>query len=113
MDSVKAANLCHNVEYAATQVRTSIGDRTEIDQVLNRLWLLHDSLNRLIEGISDRTADIRCRKMIRTVLIALESPQVQNRQNVSGLRDTACKINSLLIRLEQVTIAPIGKEAHA
>jgi hypothetical protein len=51
--------------------------------------------------------------MIRTVLSALESPQVQNRKNVSGVRDAAYKINSLLITLEQVTVAPIAKAAHA
>jgi hypothetical protein len=44
MDFVKTADLCHNVEYAATQVRASIGDRNEIDQVLDRFWLLQDNL---------------------------------------------------------------------
>ena len=104
MDALQTVSLCQEVERAAAQVRSSIGDRTEMAEVLDRFWELHDTLDRLVEVVSDGFGDpVRCRKVISTVLGAIESPAAKKRSYVPGVRDSLEKINDLLMALEHAT----------
>ena len=105
MDTTETGRLCKDVEHAAAQIRTQIGDRTNITEVLDRLWLLQDFLNRLLEVVVRQGGEIsQCRSLIRKVVVnALESPQVRKRAGIHGVKNACEQINGLLIRLEQAT----------
>ena len=107
MQTEQIGNLCQDVAQAAVEVRTLIGDRTPMGEVLNRFWLLHDTLNRVVQAVSDGSRDEDCRKVIRTVISGLESHQARKKQSVPAVRDVCDKINSLLMNLERLT-APQG-----
>jgi len=104
MYKTETGRLCQNVEHATAQIRTSIGDRTGISEILDRFWLLQDSLSRLIQSAADheRGNMTQCRSVIRKVLSILESPQARKQSSISGVRLACEAINSSLIRLEQV-----------
>lgn len=104
MDTAETVRLCKELEYAAAQVRTLIGDRTDITEVLDRFWRLQDSLYRLVNAVDGECSEIsRCRKLIRYVVSTLESSQTTRWAKVPAVRDACDKINNLLIRLERTT----------
>ena len=74
MDTRETAKLCKNVEFAAIQIRREIGYRSNVTQVLNRFWLLQDSLNRLIDAVDIERGEVgQSRMLIPRVVVALES----------------------------------------
>jgi hypothetical protein len=90
-------------EHAAAQIRTLIGDRTGISEILDLLWFLQDSLSCLV-NVAREPGDVnQCRRVIRNVVNALQSPQVQKRATIPGVKISYDKINGLLMRLEQAT----------
>jgi hypothetical protein len=104
MDTTETGRLCKDVEDAAAQIRTQIGNRTNITEVLDRLWLLQDFLNRLLEVVVRERGEIsQCRSLISKVVNALGSPQVRKRAGIHGVKNACEQINGLLIRLEQAT----------
>jgi hypothetical protein len=104
VDTTETGKCCRDVERAAAQIRTLIGDRTDISEILDRFWLLEDSLNRLVDVVDMERRDItQCRSIIRNVVSALEAPQSQKRANVPAVRNACDKINGLLIQLERTT----------
>jgi hypothetical protein len=104
MDTTETGRLCKAIEHAAAQIHTQIGNRTDIAEVLERLWFLQDSLNRLLEVVVRERGDVsQCRSLIRKVVYALESPQARKRAKIPGVRNSCEQINNLLIRLEQAT----------
>lgn len=103
MNTIAAGRLCQDVEDAAVQIRTLIGYRTEIGEILDRFWLLQDALNRLVDALDDDGGQAsECRKLIRLVVAALES-QGGRRATIPAVKNACDKINALLIRLERTT----------
>ena len=104
MDTTETGKLCKDIEHTAAQIRTQIGNRTSISEVLDRFWLLQDSLNRLLEVVVREHGEVsQCRSLIRKVVDALESPQARKRAGIHGVKNACEQINTLLTRLEQET----------
>jgi hypothetical protein len=104
MEMTETGRLCHEVEDAADQVRTSIGERTEVLEIMDRFWLLQDYLSRLIDMVDREQGDVRqCRKVMRTVVSSLKSRQVLRNAAIPAVRSACDRINDLLIRLERNT----------
>ena len=105
MDTTEAGRLCNEVEHAAAQIRTLIGDRTGVSETLDRFWFLQDRLSRLVDVVNLERGEVgQCRRVIRNVVNALQSPQVQERATIPGVKISCDKINGLLIRLEKATL---------
>ena len=103
MDTAETVRLCKDVEYAAIQIRTAIGYRTGVGEILDRFWLLQDSLNRLVDAVDDDRGEIgRSRKVIRCVVVALES-QARRCTTIPAVKLACDRINNLLVRLERTT----------
>jgi hypothetical protein len=104
MDTTETGTRCKDVERASSQIRTLIGDRTDIFEILDRFWLLEDSLNRLVDVVDRERDEVsQYRTVIRTVVNTLQSPQARKRATVPGVRNACDKINGLLINLERMT----------
>lgn len=98
------SRICKDVEHAAAQIRTLIGDRTGISEILDRFWLLQDLLDRLVDAVDQEGGEVsQCRTVIRNVVNTLQSPQARKRATVPGVRNACDKINGLLINLERMT----------
>jgi hypothetical protein len=107
MDTTETGRLCKNVEYAAAQARTSIGEYADISDILNRFWFLQDALSQLLEAVDDTNGDItQCRGLIRRVVEVLASPQVRKISYIPAVKLACETINSCLISLEQTTQPP-------
>jgi hypothetical protein len=104
MDTTETGRRCRDVEHTAAQIRTLIGERTDISEILDRFWLLEDLLNRLIDVVDQERGDVvQCRSVIRNVVNAMDSPQVRKRTIIPGMRIVCDKINDLLAQLERST----------
>jgi hypothetical protein len=107
MDTTETGRLCKNVEYAAAQVRTSIGEHADISDILDRFWFLQDTLSRLLEAVDNEDGDVtQCRGLIRKVVEVLGSPQVRKLSSIPAVKLACETINSCLISLEQTTQPP-------
>ena len=103
-DGWRILRICKNVEHATAQIRTSIGDTTDISEILNRFWFLQDSLMRLIDAVDRERGQVtQCRSIIHKVVYLLELPKVQKLSSISGVKLACESINSCLISLEQPT----------
>lgn len=103
MDTAETGRLCKDVEYAAIQIRTLISYQTDVGEILDRFWLLQDSLNRLLNAVDgDRGEPSQSRRVIRRVVVALES-QASRRAAIPAVKHACEKINGLLISLERST----------
>ncbi len=104
MDTTETGRLCNDVEHAAVRIRSSIGESTDISEVLDHLWFLQDSLGRLIEVVYREQGNVaQCRSIIRKVVNTLEWPQVRKQCSIPGVKLACEAINSSLIELEQIT----------
>jgi hypothetical protein len=104
MDTTETSRLCNDVEHAAVQIRTLMGDRTGISETLDLFWFLQDRLNRLVDVVSLERGEVsQCRRVISNVVNALQSPQAQKHATIPGVKISCDKINGLLMRLEQAT----------
>jgi hypothetical protein len=67
-------------------------------------WFLQDRLSRLVDVVNLERGEVsQCRRVIRNVVNALQSAQVQKRATIPGVKISCDKINGLLNRLEQAT----------
>ena len=104
MDTTETGRLCKTVEYAAAQVRSTIGDHADTSEILDRFWFLQDALSRLLEAVDNEDGDVtQCRGLIRKVVEVLGSPQVRKLSLIPAVKLACETINSCLISLEQTT----------
>ena len=104
MNTTETGRLCKTVEYAAAQIRISIGGSTDISEILNCFWLLQDSLTRLIGVVDHERAEVtQCRSLIHKVVYVLESPKVQRLSSILAVKLACESINSSLLSLERST----------
>jgi hypothetical protein len=91
MDATEIGRLSKTVEYAAAQVRTSIGEQADTSEILGRFWFLQDALSQLLEAVDDTNGDItQCRGLIRRVVEVLASPQVRKISYIPAVK-LACE----------------------
>jgi hypothetical protein len=104
MDTTETGRLCKTVEYAAAQIRISIGGSADISEILTCFWLLQDSLTRLI-GVADheRGEVTQCRGLIHKVVYVLDSPKVQRLSSIPAVKLACESINTSLLSLERST----------
>ena len=107
MDTTETGRLRKTVEYAAAQVRTSIGEHADTPEILDRFWFLQDALSQLLEAVDNANGDVsQCRGLIHRVVEVLASPQVRKISHIPAVKLACETINSCLISLEQTTQPP-------
>jgi hypothetical protein len=118
MDDAVLRNLASLVLGAATECRNLQSDNFPVSIVLERLWLLQDSLARLVDTASDHPEDAAMllgslrrdviQEVSESVIVSRESHSI----NVAAARQSRTAIQHLLTELQRVSeTRPLAEQA--